>query len=379
MFLQRPATLSEAGDPLYTNRQNALPGAQEVGGVSVPRGFSGPGQSGRVPAAFRGLHLAAPVILKTTGMRFEIITIFPGFFAGIFENGILRRALAEGLVSVGVHDLRAFTHDRHRTVDDRPFGGGEGMVLKPGPLAEAMASLGIAPKAERLAAQQVQEDPVSLKDTGFGPHMDQTESTGALALDEGSSEKPAFSPRTRVILLSAQGRPFTQALARELAATERVVLLCGRYEGVDERVNEIYCDIELSIGDYVLSGGELAAAVVVDAAMRLIPGVHGNEASGEFESFGVADAEIAAAEDGVPRSQHGAGGLLDYPHYTRPAEFAGLRVPEALLNGDHAEIRRWRRAQQLRKTLTNRPDLLEGAALSKEDRKLLDAIRDETA
>ncbi len=167
-------------------------------------------------------------------------------------------------------------------------------------------------------------------------------------------------------------------MARELAATERVVLICGRYEGVDERINQLYCDMELSIGDYVLSGGELAAAVVVDATMRLLPGVLGNEASGEFESFGVADAEITTAEDGVPRSQHGAGGLLDYPHYTRPAEFGGLRVPETLLNGDHAEIRRWRREQQLRKTLANRPDLLEGAALSKEDHKLLEAIRRET-
>jgi tRNA (guanine-N1)-methyltransferase len=186
-----------------------------------------------------------------------------------------------------------------------------------------------------------------------------------------------IAPGTRVILLSAQGRPFTQALARELAGTDRVVLICGRYEGVDERINEIYCDMELSIGDYVLSGGELAAAVVVDATMRLVPGVLGNEASGEFESFGVADAEIASAKDGVPRSQHGSGGLLDYPHYTRPAEFAGLRVPETLLKGDHAQIRRWRREQQLRKTLANRPDLLDGAALSKEDRKLLEAIRQE--
>jgi tRNA (guanine37-N1)-methyltransferase len=276
-------------------------------------------------------------------MRFEIVTIFPEFFTSIFENGILRRALAEKLVSVGVHDLRAFTHDRHRTVDDRPFGGGEGMVLKPEPLARALAALGIAPRAERETSQ--------------------------------ASE----SARTRVVLLSAQGRPFTQAMARELAAEERVVLICGRYEGVDERVNALYCDLELSIGDYVLSGGELAAAVVVDATMRLIPGVLGNEASGEFESFGVADAEIAAAEDGVPRSQHGAGGLLDYPHYTRPAEFGGLRVPETLLNGDHAGIRRWRREQQLRKTLANRPDLLASAALSKEDRKLLDAIRSEAA
>ena len=180
-----------------------------------------------------------------------------------------------------------------------------------------------------------------------------------------------------MILLSAQGKRFTQAVARELAGLERVVLICGRYEGVDERVNEIYCDMELSIGDYVISGGELAAAVVVDAAARLIPGVLGNQASGEFESFGVADAEIGGDVEGVPRSQHGAGGLLDYPHYTRPAEFGGLKAPEVLLNGDHLQIRRWRREQQLRKTLTNRPDLLEGAALSKEDRRVLEGLRRE--
>jgi tRNA (guanine37-N1)-methyltransferase len=273
-------------------------------------------------------------------MRFEIVTIFPGFFTGFLENGIVRRAQAEGLLSVDIHDLRAFTHDRHRTVDDRPFGGGEGMVLKPGPLAEALGSLGVAPKAEGQAAQP----------------------------------SPAC---TRVILLSAQGKPFTQTMARELATVDRVVLLCGRYEGVDERINDLYCDMELSIGDYVLSGGELAAAVVVDATMRLIPGVLGNQASGEFESFGVADAEIASDVEGVPRSQHGSGGLLDYPHYTRPAEFGGLRTPEVLLNGDHLEIRRWRHEQQLRKTLANRPDLLEGAALSEEDRRLLEAIWEE--
>ncbi len=267
-------------------------------------------------------------------MRFDIVTIFPGFFQSVFAHGIVRRAQAEGLVEIGLHDLRDYAHDRHRTVDDRPFGGGEGMVLKPEPLAEALEKLGIRLKAER--------------DSSIG---------------------------TRVILLSAQGRVFTQAVARELAELERVVMICGRYEGVDERVNELYCDMELSIGDYVLSGGELAAAVVVDATMRLIPGVLGNEASGEFESFGVADAEIAVDVEGVPRSQHGAGGLLDYPHYTRPAEFQGLRAPEVLLNGDHAEIRRWRRGQQLRKTLKNRPELLEHAALSAEDMLMLEAMR----
>jgi tRNA (guanine37-N1)-methyltransferase len=302
-------------------------------------------------------------------MRFEIVTIFPGFFAGIFENGILRRALAEELVTIGVHDLRAFTHDRHRTVDDRPFGGGEGMVLKPEPLAEALTSLGIQPKAERLEGLMRGLKPPPPSELSF---------SAACLAPEGRDPEESPTTQTRVILLSAQGRPFTQALARELAEVERVVLICGRYEGVDERINDLYCDLELSIGDYVLSGGELAAAVVVDATMRLIPGVLGNEASGEFESFGVADAEIATADDGIPRSQHGAGGLLDYPHYTRPAEFGGLRVPETLLNGDHAGIRRWRREQQLRKTLANRPDLLVGATLSKEDEKLLEAIRNET-
>ena len=270
-------------------------------------------------------------------MRFEIVTIFPGFFAGIFEHGIVRRAQGEGLVTIGIHDLRNFTHDRHRTVDDRPFGGGEGMVLKPEPLAEAIESLGILPKNKRAP--------------------------------EGSG-----GGKTAVILLSAQGRQFTQAMARELALLERMILICGRYEGVDERVNQLYCDAELSIGDYVLSGGELAAAVVADAVSRLIPGVLGNEASGEFESFGVADAEIAASVEGVPRSQHGSGGLLDYPHYTRPAEFGGLGAPEVLLGGDHRQIRRWRREQQLRKTLENRPDLLQQATLSEEDRRFLESL-----
>jgi tRNA (guanine37-N1)-methyltransferase len=210
------------------------------------------------------------------------------------------------------------------------------MVLKPEPLAEALEALGI--KSRNPTARIADQD-------------------------------------TRVILLSAQGRLFNQQIARELAAVERVVLVCGRYEGVDERINELYCDMELSIGDYVLSGGELAAAVVVDTTMRLIPGVLGNQASGEFESFGAADAEIDVDVEGVPRSQHGAGGLLDYPQYTRPAEFGGLHAPEVLMNGDHAQIRRWRREQQLRKTLKNRPELLERAALSAEDERILDALR----
>jgi tRNA (guanine37-N1)-methyltransferase len=269
-------------------------------------------------------------------MRFDLITIFPEFFASILSHGVLRRAISGGLVGVEVHDLRNFAHDRHRTVDDRPFGGGEGMVLKPEPLAEAVESLGIAGKGER--------DP--------------------------SSEQ--------VILLSAQGARFTQAVARELAGLERLVLISGRYEGVDERVNDLLCDRELSIGDYVLSGGELAAAIVVDATARLLPGVLGNEASSEFESFGPTSAntgQIWGTQEGggnrPPSAVVGAGGLLDYPHYTRPAEFRGVAVPEVLTQGDHAAIRKWRRERALEKTWRNRPDLLVGAELSEGDRGFL--------
>ncbi len=267
-------------------------------------------------------------------MRFDIVTIFPGFFEGPLDYGILGRARMNGQVEVVTHDLRSFTHDRHRTVDDRPFGGGEGMVLKAEPIWEAFESLGMTAKAER--------------DT----------------------------TRETVILLSAQGRPFNQAMAHELARMERVAILCGRYEGVDERVNELLCDREISIGDYVLSGGELAAAVVIDAVVRLLPGALGNPDSARFESFG---AEEMRGErelvDGVPRSTHGTGGLLDYPHYTRPAEFRGVGIPEALLGGNHEEIRRWRRRMSLAKTLRNRPDLLESAALSEEDEEVLRRLR----
>ncbi len=267
-------------------------------------------------------------------MRFDIITIFPGFFAGPLDYGILKRACTAGLVEVATHDLRGFTHDRHRTVDDRPFGGGEGMVLKPGPIFDAVASLGISARAERDPTQET------------------------------------------VILLSAQGRPFTQTMAQELAGIERVVIICGRYEGVDERVNEMLCDREISIGDYVLSGGELAAAVIVDAVVRLLPGALGNPDSSRFESFGVEDVPgDSGAEAGSPRSTYGAGGLLDYPHYTRPAEFRGVAIPEALRGGDHEAIRRWRRRMALEKTLRNRPDLLERMAISKEDREMLAELR----
>ncbi len=261
-------------------------------------------------------------------MRFDIITIFPDLFTSVFGYGVVKRALVKGLIQVETHDLRTFAHDRHRTVDDRPFGGGEGMVLKPEPLVEAVEALGVAPKPERN------------------------------------------SQRESVILLSAQGAKFTQGTARELAELDRIVLICGRYEGVDERINDLICDRELSIGDYVLSGGELAAAVIIDATMRLLPGVLGNEDSSAFESFGHGDDHFAETE-GPPRSTHGSGGILDYPHYTRPAEFRGLAVPEVLAGGDHAAIRKWRRQRALEKTFKNRPDLLEYADLSREDRTFL--------
>jgi tRNA (guanine37-N1)-methyltransferase len=318
-------------------------------------------------------------------MRFDIVTIFPGFFEGFLAHGIVRRALKQGLVAVETCDLREYAHDRHRTVDDRPFGGGEGMVLKPEPLGEALEALGVKRRDQRSEIRDQKEGEQGDKGTRERESREQAseeareQGTNRRSFDFLRSAPVAQEDKaangTRVILLSAQGRMFTQAVARELAGLERVVLICGRYEGVDERINEIYCDMELSIGDYVLSGGELAAAAVVDATIRLIPGVLGNEASGEFESFGAADAEIDVDVEGVPRSQHGAGGLLDYPQYTRPAEFEGLRAPEVLMNGDHAEIRRWRREQQLRKTLKNRPELLERAALSVEDKRMIEEIR----
>jgi len=267
-------------------------------------------------------------------MRFDIVTIFPNFFAGPLDHGILSRAIATGIVQVATHDLRAFTHDRHRTVDDRPFGGGEGMVLKAQPIFECVESLG-----------------------GIEARQDRD------------------LTRQSVILLSAQGRRFTQATAHRLAKLERVVLICGRYEGVDERVSELLADEELSIGDYVLSGGELAAAVVLDATTRLLPGVLGHADSSRFESFGIGDDPgDNMTADGVPRSTHGAGGLLDYPHYTRPAEFRGTPIPEVLAGGDHLAIRRWRRQTALEKTWRNRPDLLANAPLSSEDCQFLASL-----
>src|SRR5579863_3541392 len=265
-------------------------------------------------------------------MKADIVTIFPDFFVGPLNHGITRRAAEMGLVKIEVHDLRQFTHDRHRTVDDRPFGGGEGMVLKPEPLFECLESLELAPRELRIAGRA----------------------------------------RETVILLSAQGQRFTQKVATELAALERIVLICGRYEGVDERVADFLADREFSIGDYVLSGGELGAAVIVEAVTRLLPGAVGNEASTRQESF---TAHVPREEVSGADSTCGSGGLLDYPHYTRPAEFRGMAVPEVLINGNHQEIRRWRREQALKKTLRNRPDLMEDVELSKDDKKILERVK----
>ena len=268
-------------------------------------------------------------------MKFEILTIFPDFFRGPLDYGIVRKAREAGLIDIGIHDLRAFTQDRHRTVDDRPFGGGEGMVLKPEPIFEGLEAMAVSSRDERLRPDA----------------------------------------REMVVLLSPQGQLFTQAVAQELVSRNRVVMICGRYEGVDERVSEYLADREISVGDFVLSGGELGAAILVDTVTRLVPGALGNAASAQQESFTptVADAGDGA-ENEPPSSTCGSGGLLDYPHYTRPAEFRGMSVPEVLMNGNHDEIRRWRRRQALQKTLANRPDLLRGVELSNEDRKLLAEI-----
>jgi tRNA (guanine37-N1)-methyltransferase len=264
-------------------------------------------------------------------LRFDLITIFPDFFRGPLDYGIVRRAREAGLVEINLRDLREFTHDRHRTVDDRPFGGGEGMVLKPEPIFECAELLGVAPRAERMAHRV----------------------------------------RESVVLLSAHGELFEQEIAAELAQLERVVLICGRYEGVDERVSDYLADRELSVGDYVLSGGEMPAALIVDAVTRLLPGALGNEESARQESFTRA-AERARTDE--PSSTCVSGGLLDYPHYTRPAEFRGMEVPDVLLSGNHDEIRRWRRRKALEKTLRNRPDLLDRQSLSREDQALIAQI-----
>jgi tRNA (guanine37-N1)-methyltransferase len=268
-------------------------------------------------------------------MRFDLITIFPEFFAGPLDHGILRRARETGLVEVNIQDLRVFTKDRHRTVDDRPFGGGEGMVLKPAPLFEAVESL-----------------------LGHGV---------------GEAARPvAPDPNVAIVLLSAAGKLFNQETARRFAKMDRILFICGRYEGVDERVAMHLATDELSIGDYILSGGELAAMLILDSVTRLLPGALGNEASSQNESFAVPADLVGPANAAVPadvaahhsspdpsvRSSLAVGHLLlDFPHYTRPAEFRGWSVPEVLIGGNHAEVAKWRKQAALEKTHRNRPDL----------------------
>ncbi|HMD37779.1 MAG TPA: tRNA (guanosine(37)-N1)-methyltransferase TrmD [Candidatus Acidoferrum sp.] len=272
-------------------------------------------------------------------MHFDLVTIFPEFFTGPLDHGILRRARETGLVEVHVQDLRVFTKDRHRSVDDRPFGGGEGMVLKPEPLFEAVESL--------------------------------------LGRGLGNAEQPhPLEPKTAIVLMSASGTLFRQETARRYAELDRIIFLCGRYEGVDERVAEHLATDEISVGDYVLSGGELPAMLVIDAVTRLLPGALGNEASSQNESFSGSPA--SSGESSSVGAQHAAPLqaranpivseksrelqitnhlLLDFPHYTRPADFRGWKVPEVLIGGNHAEVANWRRAAALEKTQRNRPDL----------------------
>jgi tRNA (guanine37-N1)-methyltransferase len=232
-------------------------------------------------------------------MKIDVLTIFPEFFDAVFDFGIIRRAKKAGIVEINVHDIREYAADKHKMVDDRPFGGGDGMVMKPEPIFAAI---------EKLI---------------------------------GTGDREAYPQGTRVVMLSPQGRQLRQPVAREFAADAgHVVIICGRYEGVDERVNDVLVTDEISIGDYVLSGGEPAAVVVVDSIVRLLPGALGSETSAENDSF----------EDG----------LLDCPHYTRPAEFRGMKVPDVLLSGDHAAIDKWRHQMALEKTKRSREDLLKG-------------------
>jgi tRNA (guanine37-N1)-methyltransferase len=248
-------------------------------------------------------------------MRFDLITIFPEFFAGPLDHGIVRRAKEAGIAQIRVQDLREFTKDRHRTVDDRPFGGGEGMVLKPEPLFEAV---------EKLLGHGVGD----------------------------AQEKIQPHPGTAILLMSAAGRLFRQETARRYSKLERLILICGRYEGVDERVAQHLATEEVCVGDYVLSGGELPAAIVVDAVTRLLPGALGNEASTQNESF--RERQGSSAKQSVS-----PGVLLDFPHYTRPADYRGWKVPEVLISGNHAEVAKWRRAKALEKTRQNRPEFCE--------------------
>jgi tRNA (guanine37-N1)-methyltransferase len=252
-------------------------------------------------------------------MQFEVFTLLPDVFPPYLESSILQRARQRGLIDVRVHDIRAYTHDKHHMTDDTPYGGGGGMVMKPEPVFEAVESV-------------------------LGPR-NATQPSFISAQD-------AVVP---IILLTPQGRVFRQRVAAELARYERIALLCGRYEGVDERIREHLVTDEISIGDYVLTGGELPALVLIDSIARLIPGVLGDPSGAEDDSHSM--------------------GLLEYPHYTRPPEFRGWRVPEILLSGDHAKIEKWRREQALLRTFRRRPDILERAELSEQDRKFVEGLK----
>ena len=245
-------------------------------------------------------------------MKFEVFTLLPEVFPPYLESSILQRARQRGLIDVQVHNIRDYTHDRHHTTDDTPYGGGGGMVMKPEPVFEAVESV--------------------------------------LGFDSNQTQPPPVP----IILLTPQGRVFTQRVAEELSTYERIALLCGRYEGVDERIREHLVTDEISIGDYVLTGGELPALMIIDAVSRLIPGVLGDPTGAEDDSHSM--------------------GLLEYPHYTRPPEFRGWQVPEVLLSGDHGRIEKWRREQALIRTLRRRPDILEKAELSKTDKKFIENL-----
>jgi tRNA (guanine37-N1)-methyltransferase len=268
-------------------------------------------------------------------MRFDILTLFPEMFNGPLTESIVKRAIQAGLISVELHDIRAHATDKHHTTDDAPYGGGAGMVMKAEPLSAAIREVVSSP------LPVVHGEPQS--------STDEEQRT----MDNGQ--------RTLVVLMTPAGEPFTQRVAEELASYERLVLVCGRYEGVDERVREALVDRELSIGDYVLTGGELAALVIVDAVARFVPGVVGDEQSVMADSF--------------------SRGLLDFPQYTRPAEVSTpsrvLKVPDVLLSGNHGEIRRWRKREALSRTLDRRPDLLADAALDDEERAILKELRHE--
>lgn len=249
-------------------------------------------------------------------MQFEVFTLLPEIFPPYLESSILKRAIQRGLIDVRLHNIRDYTHDKHHTTDDTPYGGGGGMVMKPEPIFEAVETvLGLA----------------------------------------SPPSPPATGSNIPIILLTPQGRVFNQRIAAELARHERIALLCGRYEGVDERVREHLVTDEISIGDYVLTGGELPALILIDAVSRLIPGVLGDPTGAEDDSHAM--------------------GLLEYPHYTKPAEFRGWKVPEVLLSGDHAKIERWRREQALLRTFHKRPDMLEKAELSEQDKKFIETLK----